>query len=55
MEKMEEMIKAIQGLSFYGPLGIEELCPVMFAVIFKDFKTPNFTKYDGSTNPFPSP
>jgi len=52
MEKIEEKIKAIQGPSAYGPLGIEELCTMMVAVIHKDFKVPDFTKYNGSTNPF---
>jgi len=52
MEKMEEKIKAIQGPNSYEHLGIEELCPAMVTFIPKDFKVPNFTKYDGSTNPF---
>jgi len=52
MEKIEEKIKAIQGPSAYEPLGIEELCPATIAVILEDFKVPDFTKYDGSTNPF---
>jgi len=43
MEKMEEKIKAIQGPSAYGPLGIKELCPTMVVVILKDFKVPDFS------------
>jgi len=52
MEKMEEKIEAIQGPIAYGPLRIAELCPVTVAIIPKDFKVPNFTKYNGNTNPF---
>ncbi|KAJ1433199.1 Retrotransposon gag domain [Sesbania bispinosa] len=52
MEKMEEKIKAIQGPSTYGSLGIEELFPTMNVSIPRDFKVPEFAKYDGSTNPF---
>ncbi|XP_061373468.1 uncharacterized protein LOC133315815 [Gastrolobium bilobum] len=51
MEKMEEKIKAIQGPSAYGSLGVEELCSTMDVIIPKDFKVPDFCKYDGSTNP----
>ena len=51
MERMEEKIKAIQGPSDYGPLGVEELCPVLDIVIPRDFKVPNFARYDGSANP----
>ncbi|XP_061359320.1 uncharacterized protein LOC133303422 [Gastrolobium bilobum] len=51
MEKMEEKIKAIQGPSAYGSLGVEELCSATDVIIPKDFKVPDFSKYDGSTNP----
>ncbi|XP_061366506.1 uncharacterized protein LOC133309724 [Gastrolobium bilobum] len=51
MEKMEEKIKAIQGPSAYGSLGVEELCSTMNVIIPKDFKVPDISKYDGSTNP----
>ena len=49
--KMQEQIKAIQGPNLYGPVGINELCPEIEVDIPKDFKVPDFTKYDGSTNP----
>jgi len=52
MEKMEEKIKVIQGPCSYDPLRIKELCPMMITIIPKDFKVPDFNKYDGSTKTF---
>lgn len=51
MEKIEEQIKDIKGSSSHSLLKIEELTPIVDVVIRKDFKVPNFNKYDGSGNP----
>ena len=51
MEKIQEQIKAIQGPSTYGPVEVEQLCPPIDVVVPKDFKIPEFSKYDGSGNP----
>ncbi|XP_019431812.1 PREDICTED: uncharacterized protein LOC109338916 [Lupinus angustifolius] len=51
MEKIEEQLKTIQGADAHGSLRIEELCHATNVVIPKDFKVPDFSKYDGSGNP----
>ncbi|KAJ1396326.1 hypothetical protein SESBI_32633 [Sesbania bispinosa] len=51
MEKIKEKIKAIRFSSSYGALGIEDFCPTVEVFILKDFKVPDFNKYDGSTSP----
>ena len=51
MEKMQEQIKAIHGPNLYGSVSIDELCLAVEVLIPKDFKIPDFSKYDGSSNP----
>ncbi|KAE9617713.1 putative retrotransposon gag domain-containing protein [Lupinus albus] len=52
MEKIEEQLKTIRGADDHGSLRIEELCHATNVVIPKDFKVPDFSKYDGSGNPW---
>ncbi|XP_019447336.1 PREDICTED: uncharacterized protein LOC109350566 [Lupinus angustifolius] len=51
MEKIEEQLKTIRGADAHGSLRIEELCHATNVVIPKDFKVPDFSKYDESGNP----
>ncbi|KAI4347840.1 hypothetical protein L6164_008618 [Bauhinia variegata] len=49
---MEEHLRHIQDFGVYGPTGIELSSFALQLDIPKDFKVPEFDKYDGTTNPW---
>ncbi|KAK9029881.1 hypothetical protein V6N11_031323 [Hibiscus sabdariffa] len=50
-EKLEEMIRSMQGASVHGGIDARELSLVSNLVIPPKFKTPEFEKFDGTTCP----
>ena len=50
-EKLEEMIKSLQGATICGGIDARELSLVDDLVIPPKFKTPEFEKFDGTTCP----
>ncbi|KAI4313131.1 hypothetical protein L6164_026138 [Bauhinia variegata] len=48
---MEKQLKILQGSGVYGPTKIEELSFAPQLDILRNFKVPEFDKYDGTTYP----
>ena len=47
---MQAQFQMLQGPNPYGPISINDLCLAPNARIPKDFKMPEFIKFNGSTN-----
>jgi len=51
LQKLQEQMRALQTPGIYNPTELHELCPSSGMSLPRDFKLPDFTKYDGTTNP----
>ena len=50
-KKMQEQFRMLRGPNPYGPMSVNDLCIRPYVVIPKDFKIPEFIKFNGCTNP----
>ena len=50
-KKMQAQFQMLRGPNPYDPISINDLYLVPSVTIPKDFKMPEFIKFDGSTNP----
>ena len=51
LDRFNEFMKKNQGLNKYGGLAYDELCFFPDMQLLLGFKTPKFSKYDGTENP----
>ncbi|XP_022736187.1 uncharacterized protein LOC111289419 [Durio zibethinus] len=51
MKLLEERLRAVEGMNFYGSTDAADLCLVPDVVIPTKFKVPEFEKYDGTKCP----